>query len=260
MLPEFAAIENPAIFWAGALLVALTVGFAKSGVPGVGIMVIPVVAMLFHPKQSPGILLPMLVVGDIFALFYYKRHAVWKHVIRALPWGFAGIIIGWLMLNFIDFSPEIEDLQESDDNFLKANILKPDIWDQALAIARRKLGAKEPGNILYGAALNLLLFSNTYRDDVVEKLKTTLLHDNCIFSVSTNVFTEKIAILEKAADNLMFARSEKPMKLLFKMQRMKNAPFFNDEARVPLSEQELKSLRSEAESARKHLIPIISKI
>ena len=161
---------------------------------------------------------------------------------------------------FIDFAPEIETLQEQDGNSLQANILKPDIWDRAIAIAQQKLDAEEPENLLYGAALNLLLFSNTFREHVVEKLKTTLLNNNCIFSVSTNVFKEKVLILENAADNLMFARSEKPMKLLFRIQRMKKAPFLNDEARVPLSEKELAGLRSEAESARKHLIPIISKI
>ena len=74
---------------------------------------------------------------------------------------------------------------------------------------------------------------------------------NCILSVSTNIFQDKIELLED---------TEKPMRLFLKITKMKNVRFLQDEVKVPLSHKELQSLRIEAESARKHLIPIISKI
>ena len=163
-------------------------------------------------------------------------------------------------LFFIDFNPEIVSIQETSGDSLSANLLKPDIWDKAVLIARRRLDTRGPGSLLFGAALNLLLFSDTYREAVIDKLATSLQNDNCIFSVSTTVYKETILMLENAADNLMFARSEKPMKLFMRIERMKNAAFLKEEVEVPLSEQELQGLRAEAETARKHLIPIISKI
>lgn len=163
-------------------------------------------------------------------------------------------------LFFVDFDPEIETIQETSGDSLKANLLKPDILDKAVAIGRRRLNTSRPGNLLFGAALNLLLFSDTYREAIIDRLTTTLQMENCIFSVSNNIFKDKILILENTADNLMFARSVNPMKLFLRIEKMKNVPFLSDEVEVPLSEKELKSLRTEAESARKHLIPIISKI
>ena len=74
------------------------------------------------------------------------------------------------------------------------------------------------------------------------------------------MFQEDIKQLENAADNLIFARTERPMRLHIRIERMKDVIFDKQEIEVPLSEQELRNLRSEAEQARKHLIPLISKI
>jgi uncharacterized protein len=42
--------------------------------------------------------LPMLCIGDICAVLAFKRHAVWRHVIRTLPIAFVGVGVGtWLM-------------------------------------------------------------------------------------------------------------------------------------------------------------------
>lgn len=163
-------------------------------------------------------------------------------------------------LFFVDFDPETDTVQETSDDLLTANLVKPDIWDKVVAISQRRIGAGGPGNLLLGAALNLLLFSETYRKDIVRKIKTVLQKENCIFSVSTNIFSDEVLVLENSADNLMFARAEKPMKLFFRIDRMKDVSFLPDEVRVPLSEHELRSIRVEAEAARKHLIPIIKRI
>jgi uncharacterized membrane protein YfcA len=86
--------------WALALLCALLVGFTKTGVTGMGMLIIPIMAMIFPPSQSPGVLLPMLIMGDVMAVGYYHRHAVWSHLLRLLPWAVAGIIAAFLLLKF----------------------------------------------------------------------------------------------------------------------------------------------------------------
>lgn len=70
------------------------VGMSKVGVPGVSLIVIPTLAFIFGGKPSTGVLLPMLMMADIFGVTYYHRHAEWKNLIKLLPWAFAGLLIG----------------------------------------------------------------------------------------------------------------------------------------------------------------------
>lgn len=56
-------------------------------------------ALAFGAKESTGLVVPLLVVGDIFAVIYYNRHARWSYIIRFLPWMLVGILIGVLIGN-----------------------------------------------------------------------------------------------------------------------------------------------------------------
>jgi uncharacterized membrane protein YfcA len=44
----------------------------------------------------------MLVFADIFAVIAYKRHAVWRHLFRLLPFALAGVGIGYAALGRLD--------------------------------------------------------------------------------------------------------------------------------------------------------------
>lgn len=70
---------------------------AKTGISGVGLMVVPLLANAFGGRPSVGLLLPMLIFADIFAVIWYHRHARWMHILRLLPWAFAGIIAATLV-------------------------------------------------------------------------------------------------------------------------------------------------------------------
>jgi uncharacterized membrane protein YfcA len=99
-MPVFSNIDSSLIFWILAFVSAACIGFAKSGVSGAGILAVPLMAYIFLPKQSTGILLPMLIAGDIIGVFIYRKHAKWKHILRALPWAFAGIALGWIFMKY----------------------------------------------------------------------------------------------------------------------------------------------------------------
>ncbi|MBN2525850.1 MAG: sulfite exporter TauE/SafE family protein [Deltaproteobacteria bacterium] len=87
--------------WIIAGLCGATVGFAKTGIPGSGIL-LPVLAALIIPaRESTGFLLPMLVMGDIMAIAYWRRHVDWKKLIRLLPWAWAGVVTGFWGMNLI---------------------------------------------------------------------------------------------------------------------------------------------------------------
>jgi len=70
---------------------------SKTGISGVGLMVVPLLANAFGGRPSVGLLLPILIFADIFAVTWYNRHAQWKHILRLLPWAFAGIILATLV-------------------------------------------------------------------------------------------------------------------------------------------------------------------
>ena len=84
-------------------LSALLAGFSKTSVGGVGILMVLLMAMAFPGKASPGVLLPMLIVADIFAVIYYRRDCNWSILVRILPMTAAGIFIGYLVVDMIPF-------------------------------------------------------------------------------------------------------------------------------------------------------------
>ena len=123
--------------WILILICSMLIGMSKTGVPGVSMVVVPTLALIFGGKQSTGVLLPILILADIFAVIYYHRHANWKHLFRALPWAFGGIFIAlWIgnLVNDIQFKHIIAitvfvsiALMIWKDYFSKSEF-KPDSW------------------------------------------------------------------------------------------------------------------------------------
>lgn len=88
--------------WALAAAAAAGIGLSKSGFAGLGMFHIVVFAQLYGARASTGIILPMLVVGDLSAVAAFRRHARWEHIGRVLPPTIVGIIVGWLAMHRID--------------------------------------------------------------------------------------------------------------------------------------------------------------
>ena len=78
-------------------LCAILIGMAKTGLSGVGLMVVPILANAFGGRPSVGLLLPILIFADIFAVTWYNRHAEWKHILRLIPWAFTGVVVATLV-------------------------------------------------------------------------------------------------------------------------------------------------------------------
>ena len=87
--------------WAVLAVAAFFLGLSKTGLPGAGILAIPFIAAVIPAKASTGLVLPMLIVGDLFAVAWYRRHAVWSHLFRLLPYAVLGILIGWKIMSHI---------------------------------------------------------------------------------------------------------------------------------------------------------------
>jgi uncharacterized membrane protein YfcA len=85
-----------------AVVTAILVGVAKTGVSGMAILVVPLIAMVFPAKESVGALLPMLITGDILAVIYYRQHAQWGQLVKLVPGVAAGMLVGALFLARLD--------------------------------------------------------------------------------------------------------------------------------------------------------------
>ncbi len=96
------SFELTAAQWSLAALAAAGIGVSKSGFAGLGMFHIIVFAQLFGARASTGIILPMLVVGDVSAVAAFRRHARWEHIGRVLPPTVVGIVVGWLVMHRID--------------------------------------------------------------------------------------------------------------------------------------------------------------
>ena len=69
-------------------------GIAKSGVKGLAALIVTGLALVYGARESTGILMPLLICGDVFAVIYYKRHVKWYYIKKLLPWMIAGVLIG----------------------------------------------------------------------------------------------------------------------------------------------------------------------
>jgi uncharacterized protein len=89
--------------WALGFLCAAMNGVAKTGVPGLSILVVPVMLLVVaDPRLSPGVVLPLLCLADFFAVLYYRRHAQWDRVVKLVPWVGLGLGFGMVGLWLFD--------------------------------------------------------------------------------------------------------------------------------------------------------------
>ena len=80
--------------WIAIGIAAFVLGLSKSGIKGIGIVIIIILAFVFGEKASTGILLPMLISADILAVSYYNRHTQWKFIKMLIPWMIVGVLVG----------------------------------------------------------------------------------------------------------------------------------------------------------------------
>ena len=78
---------------------ALVIGISKAGFgSGVGIMAAPLAAVAVGSEKMLGVLLPVLIAGDVFSIVHYLRARDVRNLAMLLPGSAAGIVAGTLVL------------------------------------------------------------------------------------------------------------------------------------------------------------------
>lgn len=89
-------MPHPLCFFA-----ALCVGLSKSGFSGVGLITVALMAELFPSRESTGILLPLLIFGDLCAVQAFRKHTVWKEILGMLPPTLLGVTAGFFLMQHL---------------------------------------------------------------------------------------------------------------------------------------------------------------
>ena len=93
------SLNIPLATWILAATAAFILGISKAGIKGIEIIIVTMMALAFGARESTGLLVPLLVIGDVFAVIYYNRHTRWSYIARFLPWMLAGLLLGVLIGN-----------------------------------------------------------------------------------------------------------------------------------------------------------------
>ena len=88
-------------FWVAAVAAASAVGMGKGGLPLVGMLAVPIMALVMSPVVAAGLLLPVYVVSDMIGLYAYRRAFDRRVLAIVLPGAVLGIAIGWATASLV---------------------------------------------------------------------------------------------------------------------------------------------------------------
>ncbi len=94
-------MQNDIIFWLVAIFASISVGLGKGGMPVVASLAVPSLALYMSPIVAAGLLLPVYIVSDIFALIFYRKNynfAVLKIGIIGMT---IGVMFGWATAHLV---------------------------------------------------------------------------------------------------------------------------------------------------------------
>ncbi len=88
--------------WIALGLAAVITGVSKSAIPGGSTLAVVLFAAVLPARTSTAAMLLLFIVGDVFALIAYRRHAHWPTLLRLAPAVIAGLLVGFAFLAFAD--------------------------------------------------------------------------------------------------------------------------------------------------------------
>jgi uncharacterized membrane protein YfcA len=77
------------------------IGLAKGGFGGLGALLTPILSLVLPVASAVGVLLPMLIFGDVFAVYMYWKEWDLDLIKRMLPAGIVGALIGTFLLSSV---------------------------------------------------------------------------------------------------------------------------------------------------------------
>lgn len=87
---------SPLVILCAVIAVTLT-GLGKGGLSGIGMLATPLLASVIPPVSAAAIMLPVLLVQDVFSIWNYRRDYDLGNLAILVPSGVIGIAAGYLL-------------------------------------------------------------------------------------------------------------------------------------------------------------------
>jgi len=89
-------------FWSVAVATVAIVALSKSGLLGsLGMVGVPLLALVMPAREAAGMLLPLLCIMDVIGLLAFRREVNWPVVRVMLAGGLSGTLVGWALWSLI---------------------------------------------------------------------------------------------------------------------------------------------------------------
>src|SRR3712207_9533089 len=89
-------ITDP-LFYAVAVPAVTLLGLAKGGFSGLGMLSLPLMALVVSPVQAAAITLPILIVQDVVSVWAYRYTWDKRNVVILVVGAISGILTGYLL-------------------------------------------------------------------------------------------------------------------------------------------------------------------
>jgi uncharacterized membrane protein YfcA len=93
--------DAPPAFMILAITSAFLVGLSKGGLPAVGSLAVPVLALVISPVVAAGMLLPIFLASDLVGLWLYRHVFSVRNLAILVPAGILGVALGWATAEMI---------------------------------------------------------------------------------------------------------------------------------------------------------------
>lgn len=170
---------------------------------------------------------------------------------------------GWKdRVAYVRFDLDEDAWKKEEENKVGANLLKPNVWNGVIENLEEYFDEGKE-TMVFASALNLLLFSPTYREPSLDAIQDLIKNNgnrSYLFTVSTSAFREDVRKWEDEADNLLFTQMKGDMGIYLRAERLENEEVSNNEIKVPIEKEMLKGIKEVAKSVRERKIPKLKKI
>jgi len=88
-------------FYAAAVPAVILLGLAKGGFSGLGLLSLPLMALVASPVQAAAIMQPILMVQDVVSLWAFRRHWSRRNLAMLLPGAAVGVALGYFLAAYV---------------------------------------------------------------------------------------------------------------------------------------------------------------
>ncbi len=88
-------------FYALAIVAVILTGLAKGGFAGLGVAAVPLMALAVPPVEAAAIMLPILMVQDVFSVWAFRKTWSGPILLVMLPGAALGVFLGYSLAAFV---------------------------------------------------------------------------------------------------------------------------------------------------------------